>query len=135
MTCCKPVPIDYPAVEKTAGAVLNYGFNLAPPNPQQTNVFAPPQPVLVPWLAPGEEVLGLEVSFDQGTPVGATPLQLVDTQITTNATGVPNSLITAWLSGGTVGSVYVVTYTWTTNSQPVQRVDQRSLQVTIVGAR
>jgi hypothetical protein len=136
MPYCPPKPAPaYPAIEKAVGAQLNYGFDLAPQVAQQTNPFAPPSPVLVPWLAPGEEVIELSVTSDGGTPTGTTDLLIDYTQITANAFGVPGSLITAWISGGTVGTVYVVTFTWGTNSSPVQRIDSRSIQITVVGAR
>lgn len=134
MTTCPPVP-EYPVVEKTAVAQLNYGFDLAPQVAQQTNPFVPVGTVPLPWLSPGEVAVELTVTSDGGTPTG-TPDIVVDlTQITANSAGIPGALLTAWISGGTVGTSYLVTFTWATNSTPIQRVDSRSIQINVVSAR
>lgn len=132
MAYCPPTPvIANPAVEKRVGAVLNYGFDLAPSGAAQSVLpWAPPvaQPV-VPWLVPGEVVLDLVVTAGLGSKSGTADLVIGLTQITANSTGVPSSLLTAWISGGLAGNVYLVTYAWTTNSSPVERKDDRDLQI------
>lgn len=143
MAYCPPTPPPpYPAVEKAAVAVLNYGFDLSPPPIPPTTVginpwWAPPNPVVIqlPWLQPGEEVTGLVVSSNGGLPTGTTDITVESTQIVTNGTGVPGSQIVAWLTGGTVGTVYLISFVWTTNSSPVPRVDERTIQVTVVATR
>jgi hypothetical protein len=114
---------------------LNYGMDLSPPPyPPTDSPWSPPGPVLVPWLAPGEEVISLNVTFGTGSVSGTEDLLLVDTQITTNATGVPGALIIGWIAGGQAGNTYLVTFQWSTNSTPVSRTDSRSMNLMVVTA-
>jgi hypothetical protein len=133
---CPPAPVlDVPSVEKVPGSVLNYGFDLSPPAyPQENSPWAPPGKPKVPWLAPGEQVISLTVTFGPGSVSTTQDLTLVDTQITANATGVAQSLIIGWIAGGLAGNTYLVTYTWITNSTPVGRTDSRSMNIVCVAA-
>lgn len=136
MAYCPPAPtLNIPSVEKVPASVLNYGFDLSPPASATPNSpWAPPGPVLVPWLAPGEEVISLTVTFGPGSVSNTQDLVLVTTQITANATGIPQSLVIGWISGGLLGNTYLVTFTWTTNSTPVARTDSRSMNIVCVTA-
>ena len=139
MAYCPPSTL--PQVTKVPSAVLNYGFDLSPSTGSTcppNSPWAPPcptGPVLVPWLASGESVVSLTVTSDGGVPTGTGDVTIVDTTITANSSGVPASLITAWISGGTVGTVYTITFTWVTNSTPIAREDSRSMQITVVANR
>lgn len=136
MAVCAPATTPaWPVVQKAVGAVLNYGFDLAPAVPQTTNQWATPMPVPVPWLALGETVLTLNVTSDGGTPTGTANIVVLQTTITANSVGVPGSLLTAWISGGTAGTVYNVSFVWTTNSTPIARQDERTIQLAVVQYR
>jgi hypothetical protein len=133
MAYCPPaVPLKIPLIEKVPSAVLNYGFDLSPSATNPDNPWAAPGVTLVPWLAPGEEVITLFMTLGVGSVSGTNDLMLVDQQITANATGIPQSLLTAWISGGIAGNTYLVTFSWLTNSTPVGRQDSRSMNILCV---
>lgn len=139
MVYCPPAkPLVFvPSVEKRAVAVLNYGFDLSPAVAiDTTNPWAAPPPApgtqQIPWLSPGEVVMTLSVTVSPSTPGQLTDLVVDLFTINTNAQGIPASLLTAWLSGGTPGQTYVVNYQWSTNSVPVARVDARDLNVIVI---
>jgi len=106
-------PVTTPTLVKSVAGVLDFGFDLSPI----------PSQLAVPWLAPGEQVVSLTVSADPG-------LTVQSSSIGTNASGVAGALLIAWLSGGTVGTTYNVSYTFTTNSTP-PRTDVRSMQIQV----
>jgi hypothetical protein len=134
MAYCPPATpvVKMPTVEKRVGAVLNYGFNLSPEIVVPTNPWAPPAPVPVPWLSPGEQVILLNVTAGLGSVSGTADLIVGLQTITANESGVPASLLTAWISGGIAGNIYIVTYAWTTNSSPVERQDDRTLRIVCI---
>lgn len=145
MNCPPTTPVcpggTIPSVDKAVSAVLNYGFDLSPAvvvPPTPSMWAAPPYPnpcvptPILPWLAPGEQVVDLSVVAGPGSVSLTNDLTVILTQITANTTGVPASLLTAWLSGGIVGNTYEVTYTWLTNSSPVGRKDSRSMMVVVI---
>lgn len=68
------------------------------------------------WLNDSENLVTADVSVE-----GAT---LVQTQLT-------NQMVTAWILGGTVGSTISLRYRITTDSSPVQRIDDRTLKLRI----
>lgn len=138
MAYCPPtIPQGVPSAVKAASAVLNYGFDLSPQSQTSTLVqpWAPPTPIKLPWLQPGEEVLNLTVSSDGGTPAGNPNITILETQILPNSAGVPASEVVAWVSGGTPGVTYILSYVFTTNSTPIQRVDERSIAIVVVSER
>jgi len=134
MAYCPPVTpaVKMPTVEKRVGAVLNYGFDLSPVVVTPTNPWAPPAPAPLPWLAPGEQVILLNVTAGVGSVSGANDLAIGLQTITANEGGVPASLLTAWISGGVAGNIYIVTYAWVTNSSPVERKDDRDLRIVCI---
>lgn len=101
------------SITKDPGANLDFGFDLSPA----------PTALSQPWLAPGEQVTSLNVTADTGITVASQT-------IGTNSSGVQGALITAWISGGTVGNSYAVHFAFTTNSTP-PRTDVRSLQIQV----
>jgi hypothetical protein len=135
--CAPSIPAGIPTVIKASSATLNYGFDLSPPAQQSTLVvpWAPPIPFQQPWLQPGEQVLSLTVTSDGGTPTGSPNVTIVNTQIAVNSTGVPASLIQAWISGGTPGVTYGIQFVFTTNSTPVGRIDERTIALVVVSER
>jgi len=68
------------------------------------------------WLTENESLTGVDVDIS-----GAT---LVQTQLT-------NRMVTAWISGGSVGGVISLRYRITTDSSPVNRVDDRTLLINV----
>ena len=68
------------------------------------------------WLAEGETIHSSEWEASYGAVVDSS---------------VDGAVCTAWLSGGVVGTPVTLTNTVTTDSSPVQRVDQRSLIIRI----
>lgn len=67
-----------------------------------------------PWLASGETIIGHTVT--------------VPTGLTKVSDGATTTVVTAWLSNGTVGTVYPVVYDITTSAG---RHDQRTLRVRV----
>lgn len=133
MAYCPPIiPIKIPTVSKLPSAVLNYGFDLSPEAEPSNDPWTPPGVTLVPWLAPGEEVIELTVTSDGGTPTGTTDVTILTTTITANPEGVPGSLLTGWIGGGVVGTTYLITFSWLTNSTPIGRQDSRTLRLVCV---
>ncbi len=133
MAYCPPAPaLNIPVVDKVPSSVLNYGFDLSPEPTSPSNPWAAPGVTLVPWLAPGEEVIGLTITLGVGSVSGTSDLTLVDSTITANSAGVVASLLTAWISGGVAGNTYLVTFNWVTNSTPVERQDSRSMNINCV---
>lgn len=68
------------------------------------------------WLPDGVSIVGLEVEV--------AGLTLVTSSYT-------STLTTAWVSGGTVGSTGEIRYRITTDSTPVQQIDDRTLILNI----
>lgn len=68
------------------------------------------------WLNDGENLIAVDIAVDGVT--------LVQTQLT-------NQMVTAWISGGTVGNTVSLRYRITTDSSPVQRIDDRTLKIRI----
>lgn len=68
------------------------------------------------WLTENESLAGIDIEIS-----GAT---LVQTQLT-------NLMATAWISGGSVGSAISLRYRITTDSSPVNRVDDRTLLINV----
>jgi hypothetical protein len=101
-----------PVIFKDPSAVLEYGFDLSPS----------PAQLVKPWLAPSEAVTSLTVTADSGITVNAY-------SFITNSSGVPASLLVAWLSGGVAGTTYNVKFMFSTNQG---RTDTRSMQVSVV---
>lgn len=97
---------------KAPSAVLDFALDLAPPA----------QPGKKPWLGSGEIVTSVSVAADDG-------LVVQSSTIGDNATGVASSLISAWVSGGTVGNVYGLSFTFTTNQG---RTDTRTVPIRVV---
>lgn len=142
-TCATNLKI--PTVIKASASTLNYGFDLSPQVLTQviSNPWAPPNAPTdyrLPWLQPGEGVNSLVVSSDGGTvtpgyvpaPTTWSDVTIVQTQIIANSANIPQSLVVAWVSGGIPGVTYELRYKWTTNSTPVQRVDERTIRVLVV---
>jgi hypothetical protein len=133
MSYCPPSPqAPIPIVQKVSTAVLPYGFNLAPINLGPGSLWGAPGPLFLPWLFPGEEVVSLSVTSDGGTPVGTVNVNIEAQTITQNMEDIPGALLTAWIGGGTVGTNYIITFSWVTNSLPIPRQDSRSIQVNVV---
>jgi len=101
-----------PTIFKDPSAVLEYGFDLS----------ALPTQLIKPWLATDEAVTTLSVTADAGIVVDAY-------SFITNSSGVPASLLVAWLYGGVAGTSYNVHFLFTTNQG---RTDTRSLQISVV---
>jgi hypothetical protein len=104
-------PVTTPTLVKSVAGVLDFGFDLSPI----------PSQIATPWLSPGEQVVSLTVLADTGIVVNSSG-------ISANANGVAGALLTAWLSGGTAGNSYNVTFQFTTNSTP-PRTDSRSMVI------
>ena len=68
------------------------------------------------WLADGESITGVTVAVDG--------VNLETSTFTVDAT-------TAWVSGGTAGETATITFRVTTDSNPINRVDDRSIILTI----
>ena len=81
------------------------------------------------WLVSGDSI-----ATSTWTITGPdSALTIVSTAImASNAKGTANAQAVAWLSGGTLGNVYRATNKITTSSTPTARIDERSIQVTIV---
>jgi len=92
-----------PVYRKDPGSRLDYGFDLGAQG----------------WLAQGETVTSLEVTA--ATPVGADALVI-------EAPTVAGGVIYAWISGGSLGKDYAVTFHWATSAG---RVDERSLTLQV----
>jgi hypothetical protein len=94
---------------KDPSAVLDYGIDLSP------------VPTLLekPWLAPGEIVTALTVTPDEGITVESS-------SINTNAGGIVDALLIAWVSGGVIGTTYNVHFEFTTS---LGRTDTRTIQL------
>lgn len=102
---------NIPLFPKDPSAALDFGFDLSPPAAS----------LLTPWLAVGEQVTSLTVTPDAG-------LNVLQQNISANASGVAAAQVTAWLSGGVAGTTYNVRYQFTTN---LGRTDSRSLQIQV----
>jgi hypothetical protein len=70
------------------------------------------------WLASGETIISHIITVDDG-------LTLEDDSLTDG-----NTSVTAWVSGGTDGQVYLVTCQITTNATPA-RVAERSITLLV----
>jgi hypothetical protein len=68
------------------------------------------------WLTENESLINADIEIS-----GAT---LVQTQLT-------NRMVTAWISGGSVGRTISLRYRITTDSSPVHRVDDRTLLISV----
>lgn len=101
-----------PTFFKDPSATLDFGIDLS----------ASPTYLNNPWLAPGEAVTALSVSADSEITVDSS-------SFITNSSGVPASLLVAWLSGGAAGTTYAVHFLFSTNQG---RTDTRSIQVSVV---
>jgi hypothetical protein len=133
MSYCPPTPQPtIPVIEKVSTAVLPYGFNLAPIDYGRGGLWGAPGPQYLPWLFPGEEVISLVVTSDGGTPSGTGNVNIEAQTITQNMENIQGALLTAWIGGGTVGTNYIITFAWTTNSLPIPRQDSRSLQLNVI---
>lgn len=66
------------------------------------------------WLADGETISNVSWTVPSG--------------LTKTTEGISGGICTAWLMGGTLGTLYIVVCTITTN---VGRVDSRSLYITV----
>jgi hypothetical protein len=110
------VGVTIVTIPKSVVADLDYGIDLSPPfNPQSR-----------PWLASGEYVTSLTVSI---TTAPDESLVINSYSINENASGITGALLIAWLSGGTLGLLYTVTFQFTTNQG---RTDERSITLSIV---
>nr|WP_132454164.1 hypothetical protein [Paraburkholderia sp. BL8N3] len=96
---------------KDPSAVLDYALDLAPSPSINTK----------PWLADGETVTLLTVTADAGLTVNSS-------SIMANSRGITDSLLVAWLAGGTPGATYKVRFAFTTNQG---RTDCRAMPVKI----
>jgi hypothetical protein len=105
-----------PVIFKSVVADLDYGLDLSPIPTQREQ----------PWLAAGEAVTQISVSISTAPDSN---LVINSSSINTNLSGVPASLLVAWLSGGTLNSVYTVTFQFTTSQG---RTDIRSINIQIV---
>jgi hypothetical protein len=101
-----------PTIAKDPSSTIDIGLDLSAPVTQ----------LYQPWLAAGEAVTNLQVTADPGITLGSTG-------INTNASGVPASLLIAWVSGGTANNTYAVHLTFTTNQG---RTDCRSISIQCV---
>lgn len=69
------------------------------------------------WLATGVSITALSVTSDNGVTVETSSFTATTT--------------TAWLSGGTLGAKANITFRITTDSSPVNQIDDRTLILTI----
>lgn len=106
-------PPTPPQIYKDPNATLDYGFDLSPsPSPIQP----------VPWLESGETVTSLTVTPDSGITVDSSA-------VIANSSGTPASLLVAWISGGSLGTVYNVKFEFTTS---LGRTDNRTMQISVI---
>ena len=103
--------VTIPIVDKDPTAIKDYGFDLSLPVRQFESAY----------LAQGEAIATLTMSADPG-------INVVSSSIGNNAAGLA-TVITAWVSGGTIGSSYYVRFTFTTNQG---RTDTRAILFRVV---
>lgn len=104
--------VTIPTILKSGVAVLDYGIDLS----------IPQTPLAGPWLQPGEFITTLSVTSSD-------PALVIDSfGIVPTAAGVM-AICVAWLSGGVIGTTYLVTFIFTTNEG---RTDERSISIQLV---